>query len=427
MKTAGGAERLPNTMGTFQKLFARMGPVPRPESPVASFPPPGEDADKNGNDDDDMTVPTSPTDLPWPRTTPREEVTPLWTARDCESLEPLVRGGESHALRQLQHKVTSRPEFVATYEKPKTSPTSLKPSTTVLSPYLSLGCLSPRTMWHALEDSKVQAKKNKPSTTFSKPPVSLDGQLLWRDFNYLVAHAANVHEPGSWGRMEGNKHCRPIPWSDDPALLQAWQQGRTGYPWIDACMRQLQQQGWIHHLSRHAVACFLTRGDLWQSWEKGAAHFESTLLDADYALNGFNWLWLSCSGFFYQYYRCYSPVAFPKKYDPEGKFVREFVPELKHLPRAYIYEPWKAPIKVQKQAGVIIGRDYPHPIVDHAVESKENMGKLSLAYDCYKESQKTKGSSSDKSKKTKRGAVSSSSKTIKGSSSKKQKKITDSF
>jgi cryptochrome len=250
------------------------------------------------------------------------------------------------------------------------------PSTTALSPYLSLGCLSPRTAWHAVADAtkRAQAKTNR-----SKPPVSLHGQLLWRDFNNLMAHSANIQHPGSWGRMT-NPYCREVPWSSDPKLLLAWKGGRTGYPWIDACMAQLRTQGWIHHLGRHSVACFLTRGDLWQSWEVGADHFEGQLLDADYALNSFNWLWLSCSGFFYQYFRCYSPVTFQKKNDPNGNYIRRWVPELANLPAKYIYEPWTANVGILNAAGVRLGTNYPRPIVDHAVVSKENMSKMSLAY-----------------------------------------------
>ena len=169
-------------------------------------------------------------------------------------------------------------------------------------------------------------------------------------------------------------------------------------------MTQLRTQGWIHHLGRHAVACFLTRGDLYQSWEKGATYFESQLLDADYALNNFNWMWLSCSAFFYQYFRCYSPVAFGKKTDPNGLYIRKWLPQLAKLPNKYIYEPWKAPPSIQKQAGICIGPTqgngknstnnnnddctifyYPNPIVDHIPVSKANMGRLKLAYDHHKE------------------------------------------
>ena len=273
----------------------------------------------------------------------------------------------------------------ASFEKPKTSCTEVSsPSTTVLSPYLSLGCISPRTAWHAVADANTRASSR---TNRSKPPVSLHGQLLWRDFNNLMAHSANAQNPGSWGRMEGNPYCRDVPWSSDPELLAVWKEGRTGYPWIDACMAQLRTEGWIHHLGRHAVACFLTRGDLWQSWVGGADHFEGELLDADYALNSFNWMWLSCSGFFYMYFRCYSPVAFQKKNDPNGNYIRKWVPELANLPAKNIYEPWKANISILNTAGVKLGKTYPRPIVDHAIVSKENMSKMSLAYDMHKDKQ----------------------------------------
>jgi len=379
-ENAGGS--VPNTMGSFQALFGKMGNVPKPMGPPKKFPP------ADGVDSKTMLPPKRPTDLPWPRNIPREEVRPLWGAKDCENLTPIVRGGEALALKQLKKTVEDRPNYVATFEKPKTSCVATKQmSTTGLSPYMSWGCISPRQLWYAITESSNRSSVS----SKSKPPVSLHGQALWRDFNHLMAHDANKEVPGSWGGIEGNKYCRPVPWDDDPEMFAAWKECRTGYPWIDACMKQLQQEGWIHHLGRHAVACFLTRGDLWQSWEKGAVHFESHLLDADYALNGFNWLWLSCSGFFYQYFRCYSPIAFQKKNDPTGAYIRKYIPELRALPAKYIYEPWTAPANVQSNAGVIIGRDYPKPIVDHATESKENMNKMKTAYDVYKERQKQNG------------------------------------
>lgn len=402
VESAGGS--VPITMGGFQTLFGRMEKVAKPQGAPEKYPP-SDDVDSTT-----MLPPKKPTDLPWPRHIPKKDVTPIWGPKDCKNLKPIVRGGETHALQQLKKKVTERPNYVASFEKPKTSCVATEEmSTTVLSPYMSLGCLSPRQLWYAISESSQRSSV----TNKSKPPVSLHGQALWRDFNHLMAHDANCNDPGSWGRIKGNKHCRPIPWSDNEALLTAWKEGRTGYPWIDACMKQLEQEGWIHHLGRHAVACFLTRGDLWQSWEKGALHFESNLLDADYALNGFNWLWLSCSGFFYQYFRCYSPVAFQNKNDPNGAYIRKYLPELRNLPAKYIYEPWKAPISIQNQAGVQIGKDYPRPIVDHAIESKENMSKMKMAYDNFKDN----ATSAEK-----RGKADSPKK---APPQKKQKKITE--
>ena len=415
----GGVERMdkvPNTMGSFQKLFGAMNRngIPKPMETPKSIP------FSNPNHlEDSMLVPKSPTEIPWPRNTKKKDLTVIWNQTDCMKLTPLAHGGETEALQLLKTSVSTRPSWVASYEKPKTSCTTTNEgiSTTGLSPYLSLGCISPRTVWHAIAEAIA---KTPASTPKSKPPVSLHGQLLWREFNHLMAHTANRQNPGSWGQMEGNIYCRSVPWNDNEEYLHHWKEGKTGYPWIDACMTQLRTEGWIHHLGRHATACFLTRGDLWQSWEEGAAHFESQLLDADYALNGFNWLWLSCSGFFYQYFRCYSPISFQKKNDKNGNYIRKWLPQLSKLPEKYIYEPWKAPIAVQKAAGVRIGVDYPKPIVDHTKVSKENMEKMSFAYDLHKEKMKSgKSGKSVKGGKKKRQDYKSDSSTRK----KKQAKL----
>eukprot|EP00980_Cylindrotheca_fusiformis_P010559 scaffold2334_cov118-Cylindrotheca_fusiformis.AAC.31 len=381
VEQSGGLASVPSTMGKFQGVFGKMGKVPKPLHGPTADDFKCLDGSQLKEGEGTQLPPSKPVNLPWPRTTPKEDVTPNWGPKDCKNLSPIVRGGESVAIAHLQASL-KKPEWVAGFEKPKTSCTTLKPSTTSISPYMSMGCLSPRMVWHAISDS---IQKSPASAPKSKPPVSLHGQLLWRDFNNLIAHSANKETPGSWGQIEGNKYCRDIPWSENERFLEAWKNGETGYPWIDACMMQLKTEGWIHHLGRHAVACFLTRGDLWQSWEEGALHFESQLLDADYSLNGFNWLWLSCSGFFYQYFRCYSPIAFQKKNDSNGNYIRKWIPALAKMPAKYIYEPWKAPSSVQKSAGVVIGEDYPHPIVDHTNESKENMQKMKYAYDLHKE------------------------------------------
>lgn len=365
-----GKKGVPKSMRSFEILFHSMGPVAKPLKAPKNLP------NCSSNVDDQYRLPSKATDLPWPRKTPRDEVTPFWGPDDCEELKPIIQGGETHALKQLARNIVAKPKYVASFAKPQTSPTALTPSTTVLSPYLSSGCISSRSVWWAIQKAVQDSGVKNPS----KPPVSLEGQVLWRDFNNLMAHSAGE----KWSQMEGNQYCRFIPWDDNPELLDAWKNGRTGYPWIDACMMQLKNEGWIHHLGRHAVACFLTRGDLWQSWEQGALHFESHLLDADYALNSFNWLWLSCSGFFYQYFRCYSPTTFQKKNDPSGSYIRQHLPILSKLPDKYIYEPWKAPIAVQKTAGIRIGVDYPKPIVDHAKISKENMSKMAEAYEALK-------------------------------------------
>ncbi|KAF7843292.1 (6-4)DNA photolyase [Senna tora] len=284
------------------------------------------------------------------------------------------KGGESEALKRLTECMEKK-EWVANFEKPKGNPSAfLTPETTVLSPYLKFGCLSSRYFYNQIQE----VYKTMPKHT--SPPVSLVGQLLWRDFFYTVAFGTP-----NFDRMKGNRICKQIPWQDDEKLLEAWREGRTGFPWIDAIMTQLHKWGWMHHLARHSVACFLTRGDLFIHWEKGRDVFERLLIDSDWAINNGNWLWLSCSSFFYQYNRIYSPISFGKKYDPKGDFIRHFLPVLKDMPKEYIYEPWTAPLSVQTKANCIIGKDYPMPVVSHDSAIKECRRKMGEAYALNKE------------------------------------------
>ena len=281
----------------------------------------------------------------------------------------LYPGGESEALRRLDDKVCfEKAKWVREFEKPQTSPNSLEPSTTVLSPYLKYGCLSARTFYWRLIDVYSGAKH-------SKPPVSLMAQLYWREFFYTAGSQIK-----NFDKMKGNAICKQIPWDNNPTMLEAWANAKTGYPFIDAIMTQLRTEGWVHHLARHSVACFLTRGDLWQSWEKGKEVFEELLLDADWSLNAANWMWLSASSFFRQYFRVYSPIAFGKKTDPNGDYIRKYLPQLRKFPNEYIYEPWNAPFAVQKAAGCIVGTDYPKRIVEHSQVPKQNLGRMKRAY-----------------------------------------------
>lgn len=180
--------------------------------------------------------------------------------------------------------------------------------------------------------------------------------------------------------MEGNPICVQIPWDHNPEALAKWAEGRTGFPWIDAIMTQLRQEGWIHHLARHAVACFLTRGDLWISWESGMKVFEELLLDADWSVNAGSWMWLSCSAFFQQFFHCYCPVGFGRRTDPSGDYIRRYIPKLKDYPNCYIYEPWNAPESVQKAANCIVGVDYPKPMLNHAESSRLNIERMKQVY-----------------------------------------------
>ena len=329
-----------------------------------------------------------------------------------------ARGGETEGLRRLRTQL-SRKEWVGQFEKPNTNPTTLfhglsegkpkpkspfeiaaaqgkgesstsgranadifmTPSTTALSPYMKFGCVSPRVFYHELV-AVLEALDGK----HTKPPVSLMGQLMWREFYYLVGAGTP-----NFDKMEGNPICRQIPWNKDRELFAAWENAQTGFPWIDAAMTQLRLEGWLHHLARHAVACFLTRGDLFVHWEWGRDTFDRDLVDADWALNNGNWMWLSCSAFFYQYFRVYAPHSFAKKYDKEGVYVKHYIPALRNMPAKYVYEPWLAPLDVQQKAGCVVGVDYPAPVVDHAVASKACVDKIATAYAAHKEANTATG------------------------------------
>ena len=158
--------------------------------------------------------------------------------------------------------------------------------------------------------------------------------------------------------MVGNPICLQIPWKEDDTQFEKWKNGQTGYPFIDAGMRQLLQEGWTHHTVRNVTAVFLTRGDLWLNWEKGCQHFYDNLVDGDWAVNAGNWMWLSSSAFdrLLDCSLCIHPVDFGRRLEPSGDYIRRYVPELANFEFEYIHEPWKAPLQVQRAANCIIGR-----------------------------------------------------------------------
>uniref|UniRef100_A0A673N3H3 Cryptochrome circadian regulator 3b n=1 Tax=Sinocyclocheilus rhinocerous TaxID=307959 RepID=A0A673N3H3_9TELE len=283
---------------------------------------------------------------------------------DTESLAPAVwPGGESEALMRLERQLG--PDSTAwqeNFERPKMNSSPLLASPLGLSPYLRFGCLSCR-----LHCNDV--KKN------ASPSISLYDKLLWREFFYTAAS----NNP-RFDRMEGNPICIRIPWDRNPEALAKWAEAKTGFPWIDAIMTQLRQEGWIHHLARHAVACFLTRGDLWISWEEGMKVFEELLLDADWSVNAGSALCPSCSSFFQQFFHCYCPVGFGRRIDPNGDFIRCYLPILRDFPAKFIYDPWNAPDDVQRAAKCVIGVDYPKPMVNHAEASRLNIERMRQIY-----------------------------------------------
>jgi cryptochrome len=344
-----GRTGAPLTYQKFITLFERSGGALQPlAAPTELVPPPPA---------------LAPRDAP----SVRSIVEPLLMADGAVQADEfvLLPGGETEGLRRLADKTASA-VWVARFEKPESSPYALKPpSTTLLSPYLKFGCVSPRLVFARLRQCERDSGIAQPT----QPPVSLVGQMMWREFFMFVSTAVGA----PFGAIAGNPVCRQIPWEDDDAKFDAWRNGMTGYPAIDAAMRQLKQHGWLHHLARHSVACFATRGDLWLPWPRVARVFDELLLDGDFALNNANWMWLSASAFFHQFGRVYSPVAFAKKYGAEARaYVRHFVPELAHLSDKHVLEPWTAP------GG--LPRNYPARIVDHDVVRQINLDRMAAAY-----------------------------------------------
>ncbi|KAA0711739.1 Cryptochrome-1 [Triplophysa tibetana] len=287
---------------------------------------------------------------------------------DTTDLTPAVwPGGESEALMRMERHIG--PDSAAeNVERPKMNSSLLLASLSGLSPYLRFGCLSCRLYYHKLTElyKKVSTDAH---TTHTHTCI------LWREFFYT----ASTNNP-RFDRMEGNPICIRIPWDKNAEALAKWAEAKTGFPWIDAIMTQLRQEGWIHHLARQAVACFLTRGDLWISWEEGMKVFEELLLDADWSVNAGSWLSYSCSSFFQQFFHCYCPVGFGRRIDPNGNFIRRYLPVLRDFPAKFIYDPWNAPEDVQVAAGCVIGVDYPKPMVNHTEASRQNIERMRQIY-----------------------------------------------
>ncbi|MGE3769350.1 MAG: deoxyribodipyrimidine photo-lyase [Bdellovibrionales bacterium] len=235
--------------------------------------------------------------------------------------------------------------------------------TSRLSPHLHFGEISPRQVWHAVSHAAHDANSEK----YLK-------ELLWREFAYhLLFHLPHMPEKP----LNGN--FADFPWQPDAKLLRAWQKGQTGYPIVDAGMRQLWQTGWMHNRVRMIVASLLVK-HLLQPWQKGEAWFWDTLVDADLANNAASWQWVAgCGADAAPYFRIFNPTTQGEKFDPNGDYVRAWVPEIAALPNDYIHQPWAAPGDVLKKAGIALGKTYPAPIVDHKAGRERALAALKEA------------------------------------------------
>ena len=285
----------------------------------------------------------------------------LPTAPDwAEGLRDTWTPGEEGALRRLDDIESAARHYADERDRPDRDTTSR------LSPHLHFGEVSGRQVWHALNDAAADPAN-------SVGAAALIRQLYWRDFSaYLLFHYPTLPDKPLRNEFEY------FPWSEDPEGLLAWQRGRTGYPIVDAGMRQLWATGWMHNRVRMIVASFLVK-DLLLPWQHGAEWFLDTLVDADLANNSASWQWVAgCGTDAAPYFRIFNPVLQGKKFDPDGRYVRQWVPELAAMPLKHIHDPWTAPSEIQTSCGVVIGADYPAPIVDHGEARKDALAGYQL-------------------------------------------------
>ncbi|HEV8051001.1 MAG TPA: deoxyribodipyrimidine photo-lyase [Parachlamydiaceae bacterium] len=221
-----------------------------------------------------------------------------------------------------------------------------------LSPYLHFGEISPRMIWHIV--LKTYAGRREEVECYLR-------QLGWREFaHHLLYYFPHTPE------MPLRKDFMAFPWKENTGHLHAWQKGLTGYPFVDAGMRQLWHTGWMHNRVRMVVGSFLVK-DLLISWNEGAKWFWDTLVDADLANNTLGWQWVGgCGADAAPYFRIFNPITQGEKFDPEAVYIRKWIPELAGIPNKWIHRPWEAPELILRDAGVMLGKTYPKPIVDHA-------------------------------------------------------------
>ncbi|CCF19491.1 Deoxyribodipyrimidine photo-lyase [Pseudorhizobium banfieldiae] len=223
--------------------------------------------------------------------------------------------------------------------------------TSHLSPHLAHGEVTPAQAWHAA--SGLDNGDPAQITHFRR-------ELAWRDFNYSLLIEFPRLATDNW-----NTAFDGFAWSFDGALYRAWRKGLTGYPIVDAGMRQLWREGYMHNRVRMITASFLIK-DLTIDWRKGEEWFRETLLDADPANNAASWQWVAGSGADASpFFRIFNPTLQGEKFDPDGDYVRRYVPELSHLDKKYIHRPFEAPDHILQKAGIRLGESYPRPIVDH--------------------------------------------------------------
>ena len=231
-------------------------------------------------------------------------------------------------------------------------------SVSLLSPHLVWGDISVRSIWH----SAKRYIDEQPDENIRSDVDAFLRQLIWREFAYhqLIHFPIMLHTPLRHQFKEFSWHA-----SDENLL--SWQRGLTGYPLVDAGMRELRETGAIHNRVRMVVASFLVK-HLLISWVEGSHWFRKTLVDYDAANNAMGWQWVAGTGIdAAPYFRIFNPILQSQKFDSDGQYIRKWIPELGHMPKKYIHVPWTAPEDVLLESGVVLGETYPYPIIDHSV------------------------------------------------------------
>jgi deoxyribodipyrimidine photo-lyase len=309
----------------------------------------------------------APKTLAPPQTVPRSDELDSWALLPTRpdwagGMRAAWTPGEAGALRRLERFLD---EAVGDYKAKRDIPGT--DATSALSPHLHFGEISPRRIWHAARMAS-EARSNEP---MDRGTASFLSEICWREFSYnLLFHNPDLPE------VSLRREFEEFPWREDADGLEAWKRGRTGYPIVDAGMRELWHTGWMHNRVRMITASFLIK-DLLVHWREGEAWFWDTLVDADLASNSASWQWVAgCGADAAPYFRIFNPILQGEKFDGDGAYVRRWVPELAKLPDSVIHKPWEARPMELSQAGVTLGRTYPHPIVDHAGARKRALDAL---------------------------------------------------
>jgi deoxyribodipyrimidine photo-lyase len=297
---------------------------------------------------------------------PQEIRTPTEPQGDGIPTEPAppssvpFTAGEAEAKRRLGAFVTGDHAPIYGYARLRDQPGA--DATSQLSPYLRWGMISPRlaalAAYEAIDRARTQGGAG--AEDAHKGADTWLAELIWREF-YIAILQAFPYVRGSSFRREFNA----IPWRNDDADFAAWSAGRTGYPIVDAAMRQLVAEGWMHNRCRMITASFLVK-DLLIDWRWGERFFMQHLVDGDPAPNNGGWQWTAGTGTdAAPYFRVFNPVMQSQKFDPQGAYIRRWLPELAHVPLDFLHEPWKMEKSDQIKARCTLGADYPLPIVDH--------------------------------------------------------------